>query len=344
VVEIFARLNSKGTRVKEADIYLGIVAARTPGWVREHFLPFVSKLENRGFDLSPNRLFQSLTAVGAKRVRFKQVADKFWNAEAISPAWKRTQEGWHLVLNWLAEYGVASNEVLPSDAVFIPAVALLDRFPQASRNLAFEWVLQALRYGRYSGSAATSIDEDLKEVETAASAEEAIEGMRRRIRAIEAFTADDFLRDYSDARFGRLLLFLLMFRNKATDWDPARNRLAFLGNELAPAFSPQFHHIFPRGFLIDRETDAPKAGIAREQIESLANIAIIGANVNIRISNKNPLSYFAKYEIDAERRSQQFIEGNVDQMVPEKYVTWLQARAERLAKEANGFVAELRTT
>jgi len=30
VVEIFSRLNSRGTRVTEADIYLGVVAARTP--------------------------------------------------------------------------------------------------------------------------------------------------------------------------------------------------------------------------------------------------------------------------------------------------------------------------
>ncbi|NIN65373.1 MAG: DUF262 domain-containing protein, partial [Anaerolineae bacterium] len=30
VVEIFSRLNSRGTRVTEADIYLGIVAARNP--------------------------------------------------------------------------------------------------------------------------------------------------------------------------------------------------------------------------------------------------------------------------------------------------------------------------
>jgi len=38
VVEIFSRLNSRGTRVTEADIYLGVVAARTPGWVRDNFL------------------------------------------------------------------------------------------------------------------------------------------------------------------------------------------------------------------------------------------------------------------------------------------------------------------
>ncbi|MBS0525162.1 MAG: DUF262 domain-containing protein [Proteobacteria bacterium] len=343
VVEIFARLNSKGTRVTEADIYLGVVAARNGGWVREHFLPFVRKLEERGFDLSPNRLFQSLTAVGAKRIRYKQVNDAFWNADAIAPAWKRTQVSWDYVLNWLATYGITTNEILPSDAVFITAVALFDKFQQVNKSLAFEWLLQALRYGRYSASAATSLDEDLKEIETATTAQEALEGMRGRIRAIEPFVADDFLRDYSDARFGRLLLFLLMFRNKAEDWDSTRNRLAFTGNELTPAFAPQFHHIFPRRFLAPGEAEEAKAGITSEQIEALANIAIIGASVNIRISNKNPLAYFAKYDIDTKRRKQQFIEGEVDQMVPEKYVSWLQVRAARLAEEANLFIDELRS-
>jgi hypothetical protein len=47
VVEIFCRLNSRGTRVTEADIYLGVVAARTPGWVRDNFLPFVSQFRTR---------------------------------------------------------------------------------------------------------------------------------------------------------------------------------------------------------------------------------------------------------------------------------------------------------
>jgi hypothetical protein len=37
VVEVFSRLNSRGTRVTEADIYLGVVAARTPGWVATIF-------------------------------------------------------------------------------------------------------------------------------------------------------------------------------------------------------------------------------------------------------------------------------------------------------------------
>lgn len=342
VVEIFARLNSKGTRVKEADIYLGIVAARTSGWVREQFMPFLDKLEQQGFGITPNRLFQSLTAVGNKKVRFSQVADDFWNKENIAPAWEKTKQSWHHVLKWLETYGVVTTEILPSDAIFVPASALFDRFPHANRDRAFEWMLQALRYGRYSGSAVSSLDEDLREIEAATGPNEAIERMRKRIRAIEAFSVEELMRDYSDARFGRLLLYLLAFHNKAVDWDKSGNRIAFQGNELVSGFSPQFHHIFPRGFLIDKATGEPRQGITADQIEALANIAIIGAGVNIRISDKDPLAYFAKYGIGLDKRIQQLIEGPVEGMSRDNYPKWLNARAETLANAANLFLAELR--
>jgi hypothetical protein len=71
VVEIFSRLNSRGTRVTEADIYLGVVAARNPSWVRDHFLPYLRTLAEAGFDLNPNLLFRTVTGVGEKKTRFK---------------------------------------------------------------------------------------------------------------------------------------------------------------------------------------------------------------------------------------------------------------------------------
>jgi hypothetical protein len=342
VVEIFARLNSKGTRVKEADIYLGIVAARTSGWVREQFMPFLDKLEQEGFGITPNRLFQSLTGVGNKSVRFRQVADSFWNKENIAPAWEKTKQGWHHVVKWLEAYGIVTTDILPSDAVFVPATALFDRFPHANRERSLEWMLQAQRYGRYRGSASSSLDEDLREIESANDPDEAIDRMRKRIRAIEPLSAEDFLRDYSDARFGRLLLYILAFRNKAADWDKSGNRIAFQGNELVSGFSPQFHHIFPRGFLIAKSTGEPHPGIAAEEVEALANIAIIGAGVNIRISDKDPLAYFAKYGIGGDKRAQQFIQGSVDAMSRENYPKRLNVRAQTVAGAANVFLAELR--
>ena len=72
-------------------------------------MPFIDKLEQQGFYVTPNRLFQSLTAVGAKSVRFKQVADDFWDKTNIAPAWGRTQNSWHHSLKWLEAYGVVTN-------------------------------------------------------------------------------------------------------------------------------------------------------------------------------------------------------------------------------------------
>ncbi len=331
VVEIFARLNSKGTRVKEADIYLGVVATRAPGWVRLNFMPFLDNLERDGFAITPNLLFMSLTAVGAKRVRFKQVDDKFWDAERIQPAWERTKRAWAAIVKFLEPLGILSNELLPSDAVLVTLAAYFDKFAEVDRQKVASWMLQALRYGRYSTSSTTSLDEDLREIEAAASADEALQRMLSRIRAIEAISKDEFLRDYSDSRFGRLMLYVLIFERKAQDWNKAGDRIAFQGEELFRGFRPQFHHIFPRNFLHGKA--------APEQIEALANIAIIGASVNIRINDSDPLEYFKKYEIDADRRSQQLITGNVSGMTPVAFPRWLEKRAQTLADAANDFIA-----
>lgn len=109
VVEIFSRLNGRGTRVTEADIYLGVVAARTPGWVRTYFLPYIEDLVDAGFDVSPNLVFRTLTAVGAKKVRFKEIPDSFWNESSISPHWDRTKQAWKSVVHFFQGFGILSK-------------------------------------------------------------------------------------------------------------------------------------------------------------------------------------------------------------------------------------------
>lgn len=106
VVEIFSRLNSRGTRVTEADIYLGVVAARTPGWVRNTFLPYLEVLKGSGFDLNPNLVFRSLTGVGAKRVRFRQIPDAFWDDKSVRPHWEHTATAWSKLIARFREHGV----------------------------------------------------------------------------------------------------------------------------------------------------------------------------------------------------------------------------------------------
>lgn len=333
VVEIFSRLNSKGTKVTEADIYLGIVASKNPGWVRDTFLPYLKSLEDIGFDVSPNLLFKTLTGIGFKRVKFKTVPDSFWENNHIIPNWKKTTQSWSSLLLKFKEYGILSNELLPTESALITLLAFLEKFPDSKFEHILFWFLQASRYGRYSGSSATALEEDLKDINDNANGLDSIKKLLKRIDKIEIFDKEDFLKDYSDSRFGRLILYLLIYRNKAIDWGMQNHRIGFDNADILSGFKPQWHHIFPKKYLEDK--------IEYELINSIANIAVIGPAINIRISAKKPMEYIQKYNITETKLTQQFIENSIMQVELEQVPAWLNKRAEKLSLEANGFFTKL---
>lgn len=335
VVEVFSRLNSRGTRVTEADIYLGVVAARNPGWVRETFLPYLRVVGDAGFPVDPNLLFRTMTGVGIKRVRFRDISDGFWEPGGIKPAWDRTADAWKRLIARFREFGILSSDPMPTQAALVPLLAMIDKYgDDKDFSMALYWFLQASRFGRYSGSGTTSLDEDLRDIDSSGSIKEAVSRLLLRFPHKEALSRDDFLRDYGDARFGRFLLYLLVYSNKAKDWDAQGHRLGFEGVTLLADFRPQWHHVFPRKFLEGKVDEA--------HIEALANIAVIGPSINIRISAADPMSYVAKYNISAEKLGQQFIDPDFTNISIEEFPTWLERRAERLAEAGNIFLAKLR--
>ena len=339
VVEIFSRLNSRGTRVTEADIYLGVVAAKTPGWVRNAFLPYLRTLAKSGFHVEPNLLFRTLTGVGAKKVRFKEISEAFWHENEIRPHWEHTKRAWKNLLMRFREFGILSNEPMPTEAALVTILALVDKFPDDKFEPALYWFLQASRFGRYSGSGTTSLEEDLRDVQESNSLTAAINRLLRRVlhsidHSLPPLVEEDFLRDYGDARFGRFLLYLLAYHNKAQDWDDKGYRLGFDGLEALADFKPQWHHIFPRRFLEGR--------VADEKADALANIAVIGPSINIRISAQNPMNYIDKYDISRKKLAQQYITEEITRISTDEYDAWLSKRAQRLADAGNKFLGTLR--
>lgn len=334
VVEIFSRLNSRGTRVTEADIYLGVVAAKNPGWVRDTFLPFLRSLAESGFDLDPNLLFRTLTGVGSKRVRFREIPEAFWEPNSIAPAWDRTAQAWKRLVARFREYGILSANPMPTQAALVTLVSLVEKFnDSANFRFALYWFLQASRFGRYSGSGTTSLEEDLRDVHEAGSLLAAVKGLLQRFAHDEPLRVDDFLRDYGDSRFGRFLLYLLVYRNEAQDWDGHGHRIGFEGVSLLADFRPQWHHIFPKKYLNGK--------VEEDLIDALANIAVIGPEINIRISAKDPMSYIAKYKITDAKLVQQFIDPANLSVSHDGYEQWLRCRANRLAEVGNELLVEL---
>jgi hypothetical protein len=60
VVEVFNRINSKGTQVRTSDITLAYIAAYNPTWVRSKFLKYLEELEEGGYGIEPVQLLRSL--------------------------------------------------------------------------------------------------------------------------------------------------------------------------------------------------------------------------------------------------------------------------------------------
>ena len=339
VVEIFSRLNRKGTRVTEADVYLGVVASKAPGWVAGTFLLYLKKLKDAGFDLNPNLLFRTLTGVGAKKVRFSEIKEDFWEQSSINASWSRTTSAWEKLIVRFQQYGILSNDPMPTEAALVTMIALTDKFKEEPFEPALYWFLQASRFGRYSGSGTTSLEEDLRDIAESDSQNSAIRKLLRRFTANVPLQADDFMRDYGDSRFGRFLLYLLAYYNKALDWEKGGDRIGFEGLDILADFRPQWHHIFPSKLL---ERLAPPA--TEEKIDALANIAVIGPKINIRISAKEPMDYIRRYEITPQKLKQQFIEEDVATMLVTKkeFEDWLDTRAQRLADAGNAFLDQLK--
>ena len=181
------------------------------------------------------------------------------------------------------------------------------------------------RCAYYSGSGTTSLEEDLRDVGDASSLTDAVQRLLRRFPYSEPLTVEDFMRDYGDSRFGRFFLYLMVYRNKAQDWDEHGHRLGFEGLNVLADFRPQWHHIFPKKHLEGKVDDA--------LIDALANIAVIGPEINIRISAKDPMNYITKYDVTTEKLAQQFIAAEIRGISPPQYDTWLRGRAQRLAEE-----------
>jgi hypothetical protein len=126
---------------------------------------------------------------------------------------------------------------------------------------------------------------------------------------------------------------LIVYRNKARDWDDKGYRLGFEGSQALADFRPQWHHVFPKKFL-DGKAD-------EEQINALANIAVIGSEINIRVSAKNPMDYLDRYKISDDKLTQQFIPASRKEFQAEKFSDFLQDRAMALAGGANAFLNSL---
>jgi len=332
VAEIFSRLNSAGTRVNEGDIALALIAVRQEGWVRTELLPYLEDLKEKGFEFDPSFIIRSMVVIRQGRSRLRDVPRDFWEAsQAFSEGWGRTTAAVNNVVRMLRELGVLSSGLLPALNALIPMFALDDLYihgEAAGNRRAFVWLLQALRDGRYSTSAITTLAQDITAIRSAGSAEAALNALQGRLTARLEFDSSDMLRRYDESAFLRLMLYLVAFERMATDWQTGQ-RLGFdrSDNRLNDGFRPEWHHFVPRGRLRRRTPNPPP----EESINALANIVVLGEGDNRRFSYSEPHVYLARYNVPDDRVR--------EQLFPDRSL-WCSDRFEELVQERSVLLAD----
>ena len=335
VAEIFKRLNSTGTRVQQADIYLGVVASKNPGWVNQNFLRFMKELEDQGFEIEPAFLFRTFTGIGAEKSRFRDIPDTFWEGLHSNKSWETTQKAFRSVCEGLRQFGVVNSDLALSLNALVAMAVFRARFISGSFGPAFSWMLSSIKEGFWSGPTESKLDRVIGVVGSSGTLEQALSGLDDLLDHPPGFTSEDFINTGSGRNsVQRLMIYLLAFKNDAQDWNTNGYKIRA---EAAGEYKPEWHHIFPRKWLSDQLTSLDK-----KYIDSVANMAVISGDANRKIAAKSPKVYIDELDLASRGLLDQQAIPDPTFVEPKQYMEWLEKRAERLAQESNRYLAELR--
>jgi len=337
VVEIFTRINMKGTKLREADIYVAIAASKMKGWVRKEFYPFIEYLKTRyGFDLFPGIILRTLTGIGVGKTRFRDVNKEFWSNEAkFKHAWENAKATIIGILEKMHQRGILSSRIVPSLNSLIPVFLLYNKFKDKEFSFCkvFYWFILANRSGRYSGSAISVLANDVRIIDESNSFKEAINKLVEGLDIAGKFVADDFRTNYKRDRFGRFILYLILYDKGATDWT-TRERIGFESDHPVVGFRPEYHHFIPRSILRSH-------GISEDLMDDISNIVVVSKETNKRIKSKMPTVYVDELGLSDKDLEKFIIPLDRSLWDISRYEEFLKKRASMLAEEANSYLGKL---
>ena len=321
VTEIFVRVNSKGTRLRQAELAIARLAFRLPGMVTNDLKTFEEELDGKGYDVDLRYLVRCLTAVATGQSRFRALGTA--EPKAIESAWAETRKALQYFLNLAREnLGLESWDWVPSNNALIVPVAYLARRPYADvdQMRLLRWFLLSSVWQRYSGSAETAMDADLRLLKESDPFDALEHVLKQEVGRLEV-TADDL--DDAGVRSPFFLAAYLACRmNGARDWATG---VALSSTNLGTQHLLELHHVFPHALIADR--------YSRKDVNEIANIAFISKTANLHISKTPPTEYLP--DIPRERLEQQFVPTDPALWEIDAYQDFLQRRRELLAEGIN---------
>ncbi|MFE0250951.1 DUF262 domain-containing protein [Streptomyces sp. NPDC059010] len=328
VAELFARLNKGGRRLSKGDLVYSAIAARWSDGL-DTMDAFHQELQDSNFALNREavlRLMSLLAGTGAHHIKLIGAAV---DEAALKEAWQATERALRFAIDFLkGECSIPRSEVLSSPNVtIVPALLLHHRdgkLRPGEAQLLRRWVYTAMAFSHYSLQVEGKLDAEARLIKTRQGEDLFAELIRRAsgTRSLDsALHPRDLEQKYSTHAFFKLL-YIAALRGTARDWA---TNIAISDQPMNSSAKIEYHHVFPRARV--------QGAYAKEEWNSLANLAFVTGQTNKMISARLPVDYMAG--IAPERLAEQWIPGDPELRSMERFPDFLAARRRSLANVLN---------
>ncbi len=338
-IDIFDRVNSKGTKLSDADLALTHITGKWPQ-ARRVMKMKIAEMSRMNFYFDLTFMTRALTVIVTNRALFEQIHNV--PKEKLQEGWNKLSKIMDYLITILPERArIHSTEDVNTTNAFIPVVAYLSlhelRFPDdSSIKKAIHWLYAALMWSRFTAQTDQRLEHDVSLVARHRKPWlvliKQIEDQRGRIKVkpgdLEGRGAQHPL---------YRMAFIIAKTQGAVDWFNG----ASLGVTHGTSYKIHSHHIFPSSILYKNGFDSDNH-LHRKLVNEIANRAFLTADTNINISNKVPAEYFA----DVENKYpgalvKQFIPMNPEFWKVENYRKFLDSRRRIIACRINDFMSSL---
>lgn len=334
ITESFIRVNSRGTRLREAELAMAQLAFHWPGALVKEFESALDDYEQAKYDLEARFLMRCFVAVSTGQCRFRFLSG-LWKKSSIEleNIWRRTKNAVDHTINFLRNNaGIESSEWIPSINALVPLVVYLSKKQtpltnDEAKGLLF-WFFEATIHGRFTGSPETKIDQDLKAIESADSINSMVANLRRDVPSF------DITPEMVEGKYQRHsflpLIFAISRRNNAKDWFTGT---ILSSTNVGPEHQLELHHIFPRAILKE------SGDIKVHEIDDIANIAFLSQKANRSILKSKPEDYLGNIEVD--RLKCQYVPTDTNLWRVDKFRDFIRERRRFLTEAINEYMREL---
>lgn len=334
VTESFIRINSRGTRLREAELAMAQLAFHWPGAIVKQFEGALEDYAQANYELEARFLMRCFVAVGTNQSRFRYLSSLWKKSQAeLEAIWKETRKAVDHTINFLRNNaGVESSQWIPSINALVPLVIYFSkkggRLSEAeARGLLF-WFLEATIHGRFTGSPETKIDQDLRAIAGPTPLDDMVGNLRHDIAGLD-ITPEMIEGKYQRHSFVPLL-FIIFRKNSARDWFTGT---VLSSTNVGPEHQLELHHIFPRAVL------KPIEEYDSHEIDDLANIAFLSQKANRAILKSLPGEYLPA--IEEERLEAQLVPLDSTLWEIDRFRGFLNKRRSAMTKAINEYLREL---